>query len=105
MKILLDECTPNVLRRQLPNLKILTVQELGWSGISNGKLLALAEEQFDVFITTDQNLKHQQNLFGRRLAIIELPTNQVPAVAALAPAIERALATISAGDFVQIPLP
>jgi hypothetical protein len=105
MRILLDECTPHVLKHRLAGLQIVTVQELGWSGITNGKLLERAEQQFDVFITTDQNLKHQQNLTGMRLAIVELPTNQVPIVAALAPAVQRALASISPGEFVQIPLP
>jgi len=105
MKILLDECTPHILKRRLPAFQIATVQELGWSGITNGKLLALAENQFDVFITSDQNLKHQQNFSRTTLAIIELPTNQVPIVAALAPAVDNALSAISHGDFIQIPMP
>jgi predicted nuclease of predicted toxin-antitoxin system len=105
MKILLDECTPHVLKQRLPGFQITTVQELGWTGIKNGELLARAEKQFDVFITTDKNLRYQQNLSGRKLAIIELPTNEVPIVASLAPAIQDALAAINAGDFVEIPLP
>lgn len=60
---------------------------------------------FDVFITTDKNLRYQQNLSSRRLAFIVLPTNQVPVVAALLPAIDAALATIKSGDFIEIPLP
>jgi hypothetical protein len=46
------------------------VQEMGWAGVKNGKLLKLAEPQFAVFITTDKNLRCQQNLSGRKLAII-----------------------------------
>lgn len=105
MKILLDECTPHVLKQRLPGFQMTTVQELGWAGITNGELLALAKEQFDVFITTDKNLRFQQNLSEMRMAIIELPTNRVPIVAALAPAVETALENISPGDFIQIPLP
>ncbi len=47
---------------------------MGWSTLENGDLLRQAEGQFDVFVTTDQNLRYQQNLTGRRLAILVLPT-------------------------------
>jgi len=97
MKVLLDECTPHVLRRLLTGFEITTVQDLGWSGITNGSLLELAEEQFDVLMTSDQNLKYQQNLSGRRLSIIQLPTNKVPTVASLAPEVEAVLGTIRTG--------
>ena len=105
MKVLLDECTPRVVKKCLPGMDIRTVQELGWSGLKNGELLAAAEGGFDVFITTDKNLRHQQNLRGRRFAILLLPSNQVPIVEALIPDVEAALATIRVGDFVEIPLP
>ncbi|HYV11266.1 MAG TPA: DUF5615 family PIN-like protein [Pyrinomonadaceae bacterium] len=85
MKILLDECTPHVLKKLLTGFEIKTVQDQGWSGITNGALLRLAEGQFEVFITSDQNLRYQQNLAKRQLAIIQLPTNQVPLVVKLAP--------------------
>jgi hypothetical protein len=64
MKVLLDECTPHVLKRLLTGFEITTVQELGWTGVTNGALLRLAEELFDVLITSDQNLRYQQNLSG-----------------------------------------
>jgi predicted nuclease of predicted toxin-antitoxin system len=105
MKIILDECTPLILKRLLSGFDIVTVQELGWTGVKNGELLARAEEQFDVLVTTDKNLRYQQNLSSRKIAIIELPTNQVPTVAELASAVQEALATIAPGDFVEIPLP
>lgn len=103
MKILLDECTPHVLKRLLTGLEITTVQDLGWAGIKNGDLLQLAEEDFDVLITSDQSLKYQQNLSGRHLAIVQLPTNEVPIVAKLAPAIKAVLETIKHSEFVEIP--
>lgn len=62
MKVLLDECVPRKLRRELTEHAVLTVTERGWSGIKNGELLALAETEFEVFLTVDQNLKYQQNL-------------------------------------------
>lgn len=102
MKILLDECTPHVLKRLLTGFEIETVQDISWSGITNGELLRLAEEQFDVFITSDQNLKYQQSLAGRQLAIIQLPTNQVPLVVQLAPLVQAALERIQTGEFVEI---
>ena len=64
------------------------VQELGWSGITNGSLLRRSEGQFDVLITSDQNWKHQQNLATVQIAIIQLTTNQVPKVIALAPEVQ-----------------
>jgi len=68
-------------------------------------VLARAEQTFDVFITTDKNLRFQQNLSGMKLAIIQLPTNEVPIIAELAPAVDQVLAAIKAGDFIEIPLP
>jgi predicted nuclease of predicted toxin-antitoxin system len=59
MKVLLDECTPRVVKRRLPMHDISTAQEMGWAGIKNGELLKLAETQFEVFITTDKNLRYQ----------------------------------------------
>lgn len=102
MKILLDECTPHVLKKLLTGFEIKTVQDQGWSGITNGALLRLAEGKFDVFITSDQNLKNQQNLAGRQLAIIQLPTNQVPLVVKLAPKVQVTLQRIQTGEFVAI---
>jgi Uncharacterized protein conserved in bacteria len=104
MKLLLDECTPHVLKRLLTGFEIKTVQDQGWAGITNGSLLQLAERHFDVLITSDQNLKYQQNLSGRQLAIVQLPTNEVPIVVKLAPAVQKALGTIKNGEFVEIPL-
>ena len=62
------------LRRHLPEHLVSTAFELGWSALSNGDLLAAAEGKFDLLITTDQNLRYQQNLSGRTLAILVLPT-------------------------------
>ena len=104
MKILLDESVPRLLKLRLPHLDISTVQELGWAGVRNGELLRRAEEQFDIFVTADQNLRYQQNLSGRTIAILVLPSNQVPLVAQLVPAVEALLTTIQPGTVVDVPL-
>jgi hypothetical protein len=94
-----------VLKRRLTEFEITTVQDLGWAGITNGSLLQLIEGHFDVLITSDQNLKYQQSPGGRQLAIVQLPTNQVPAVVKLTPLVRTALGQIKSGQFVEIPLP
>jgi hypothetical protein len=102
MKIIIDECVPSIVKRALPAHNIVTVQDMGWAGIKNGKLLKLISANFDVFITSDKNLRYQQNLTSLELAIILLPSNQVPAVTALLPDIDRALGGISGQDFIAI---
>lgn len=102
MKILLDECVPKMIKKRLPQFDISTVQEMNWSGIKNGKLIQLAEVSFDVFISSDQNLKYQQNLENRMLAFIILPSNQLPIVEKLLPQIEIALGKILKTDFIEI---
>jgi hypothetical protein len=71
MKIVFDQGTPVPLRRQLVGHAIMTAHEQGWTTLTNGALLEAAERAgFDVLITTDQNLRYQQNLTGRRLALV-----------------------------------
>jgi predicted nuclease of predicted toxin-antitoxin system len=73
MKVLFDEGTPAPLRTYLRGHTIDTAYELGWSGMRNGELLATAERNgYALLVTTDQNLKHQQNLSGRKLAVLVL---------------------------------
>jgi hypothetical protein len=64
VKVLLDECLPRYLKSALAGHEVRTVQESGWSGLKNGELLNLAEPRFEVFLTSDQNLRYQQNLAG-----------------------------------------
>ena len=74
MRVLFDQGTPAPLRHALAPHEVSTAFELGWSNLENGDLLREAEGRFEVFVTTDQNLRHQQNLGGRQLAILVLPT-------------------------------
>jgi hypothetical protein len=73
VRILLDQGTPVPLRRVLAAHEVATAYEMGWATLDNGELLRAAEAEFEVFITTDRNLRYQQNLTGWRLAILVLP--------------------------------
>ena len=72
MRILLDECLPARLSRDLIGHEARTVAEMGWSGRRNGDLLRLAEPDFDVFLTVDRNLSFQQDLGRFNLAVVVL---------------------------------
>ena len=106
MRILIDECAPRALRDTLAQCghQCRTVQDQGWAGKKNGELLNLAENAFDVLVTIDTNLRYQQNLTGRKIAILLLsaPTNRLDVLAALFPACVQSIATIKPGDFVEI---
>lgn len=81
MKVLFDQGTPVPLRRYLRSHEVTTVYELSWSTLQNGALLSQAEAiGFDVLITTDKNLKYQQNLSARRLAIVVLLSTSWPKI-------------------------
>ena len=106
MSILFDEGVPRQLRRLLERPGVTLLEERGWKGIKNGRLLQLAEENnFAVLIRADQNLKYQQNLEGRRVAIVVLPYNRRRWMPLLLPDISKALDSIQPGDYVEIPLP
>ena len=87
MTIILDENLPRGLLRVLAPRPVTTVQQAGYAGVKNGELLVALEGAFDILLTGDKNLRYQQNLTGRRLAIIELPTNRWPALRPLCPQI------------------
>ena len=72
MHILLDESLPRRLRGELPGHRVSTVTQCGWSGVENGELLRIAANEFDVFLTADQNLEYQQNLRELPLTVIVL---------------------------------
>jgi predicted nuclease of predicted toxin-antitoxin system len=72
MRILLDECVPWPMRELLSDHECTTAQKRGWGGVKNGRLLQLADAEFELFITSDQNIRYQQNLAGQRIPILEL---------------------------------
>ena len=102
MKILLDACTPRLLRRFLSNHSVATAQEMGWGGLKNGDLLRKAEGLFEVFISTDQNLKYQQQVLGRKLAILVLPTNDWPTIRSKGAEISEKVGKLKPRDFVEL---
>ena len=102
MRVVFDICVPRPLRKHLPGHEIRTAQEMGWDTLQNGDLISAAEPLFDVLITSDQNLKYQQNLAERKLAIVVLPTNYMPDVLRLASKVTQVLSGIRAGDFIEI---
>jgi len=105
MKILLDECVPWPKRKMLADHECTNPFKCGWNGIANGELLKLAENEFELFITADQNLLDQQNLAGRRIAILELSTNDLRRILAAGSAIVAAVASIKEGDYLQLEIP
>ena len=106
MRILIDECTPRALKGFLSKHghESLTVQEAGWSGKENGELLAVAETEFDVLVTVDTNLRYQQNLTGRRIAIVVLQSssNRLEHLRQHFPAVVLAVEKIKPGEIVQV---
>jgi hypothetical protein len=102
MRIILDENLPRLLKTIFPRHAVTTVQEEGFAGTINGALLLKLEGRFDVFITADKNLRYQQNLSERALAIIELPTNRLPLLRPLLPRIAVCVESIAPSTYVQI---
>ncbi len=105
MRILLDECVPRPLKRELTDCNIQTVVEMGWSGKKNGELLQLmVQARFTVLLTTDRNLRYQQNLekFGVAIVVLIAPSNRLADLLPLIPETRDRLRTISGGQVVEI---
>jgi hypothetical protein len=99
MRVLLDECVDWRLSRYIVGHEVKTARQMGWSSISNGRLLALAAQEFDVLVTVDQNLAFQQNLAAFNIAVIVLRarSNRVRALQALVPDLLAAIPTATPG--------
>ena len=102
MRVLFDQGTPVPLRRALIGHTVSTAFEMGWAELDNGDLLDAAEATFDALITTDQNLRYQQNLTGRRLAIIVLPTTSWPVIRTHVGEVVTAVGELRAGEFREL---
>jgi Domain of unknown function (DUF5615) len=104
MRVLLDECVDWRLLRDLTGHDVKTARQMGWSAITNGALLRLAAEHFDVFVTVDRNLSFQNNLIESPLAVIVLvaPTNRLIDLRALLPRLLPALAGPKYGQVVLV---
>jgi len=104
MRLLLDESVPRRLGRSLDGHDVRTVVEMGWSGVKNGRLLALAAVDFDALITVDKNLPHQQNLTSLPVSVVLLdaPSVALAELLPLIPALERALTALPTRSFVRV---
>ena len=101
MRILLDENIPVQLKSFFRGHEIRSVndREVGWKNIKNGRLLTEMEGQFDLLVTADRNLYAQQNLAGRSIRILVLPTNRRRDVLALGEQIAALVESMSVGDY------
>ncbi len=105
MKILLDECLHRGLKKEFEPHEVFTVQDMGWSGITNGKLIAKASEQkLDVFVTIDKNLPFQQNIREYMLAVVvfQTPLNCLEYIRPLMPALLKKRPEMVSGEVYEI---
>jgi predicted nuclease of predicted toxin-antitoxin system len=102
VNLLLDACVPRPLRQFLSGHFVRTAQEMSWGELKNGALLQAAELQFDAFVTSDQNLRYQQNVAGRKLAVLILPTNDWPTIRRCVDKIVLQVAALNPCDFVEM---
>jgi hypothetical protein len=105
VKVLVDECVPLKLVRLLTGHNFSSAQQKGWGGFKNGRLLELAEPGFDLFLTSDRNLQYQQNLKGRKIAVLLLSTNHWPTLKKQVPLVQAALDKIQANEFARVEIP
>lgn len=104
MRVRLDECVPRQLKRELPGHDVRTVYEMGWSGVKNGPLLRRAAPEFGGFLTVDQGIEYEQNLFALDLVIIvmEAKSNDIDDLRPLMPQVREALKKPSPGSIVKV---
>lgn len=106
MKVLIDECLPAALKEDLAALgdECQTVRRAGFGSKRNGELLTLAERNWDVLLTSDRNIKYQQNMTGRSVSILILcaKSNRMKDLVPLLPACAEALRSIRPGTVVEV---
>jgi len=105
MKALLDENMPKALVRLLaPEIEARTVQQEGWAGRKNGSLLTVASASFDMLLTTDRGIPHQQNLsrYDIGIVLLEVRSNRIEDVAPLVPALKAHLGSVSPGVLLRV---
>jgi rRNA-processing protein FCF1 len=105
MRILLDECVPNPLKREFADLDLKTVREMGWSGTKNGALLQLMSESgFTILLTSDRNIKYEQNLQQAGIAVIVMVArkNRLQDLLPLVLKVRQALTTIAPGEVIEV---
>ena len=104
-RVIFDENLPRPLIKEIIGHNLSTVQDEKWAGANNGELLNLMEAAgWEVFVTADKNLRYQQDLSSRAIAIVELPTNRWPIVQKLVGSIQKAIDDASVGSYFQVEL-
>ncbi len=107
MRVLFDHCTPYGIAPFLVGHEVAPARKLGWAELTNGKLLNVAEEAgFDVMVTVDQNIRYQQNLKGRKIALVVLARGRwtlmrPPVLQAIVSAVNAA----TPGSYIEVPVP
>jgi hypothetical protein len=104
VRVLLDECVPRQLKRDLSGHDVRTVTETGWSGVKNGPLLRLAAAEFDAFLTVDHGVEYQQNLLSLNLIIVVMAakSNDIDDLRPLMPQVRGALKKASPGNIIRV---
>jgi len=105
MKVLFDQGVPVPLRESLISFEVSTCFEMSWSTLSNGELIAEAEKQFDAFVSTDKNLRYQQDFSDRKIAIFVLPTDRWPKLKPHSQKIREAISSMTANAYIEWQLP
>ena len=106
MRILFEHGTPFLLRNALASHSITRTQDIGWARLSNGELLTAAERAgFEMLLTTDKNIRYQQNLAGRKIAIVVLGASQWPVLRLHIQQVAAAINAITPGSYTEINIP
>ncbi len=106
MKILFDNGTPRPIARFLVGHEVTQARRVGWHELKNGDLILQAEAAgFDVLLTTDKNIRYQQNLSTRKIAIVVLTKQQWPAVQLHLDRIAETIDSATTGSYVEIEIP
>lgn len=106
MRILFDHGTPYPLRVSLTGHSITRTQDMGWDRLSNGELLTAAEQAgFELLLTTDKNIRYQQNLSGRKIAIVVLGTAQWPVLRLHTQQVVTAVNAVTPGSYTEVDIP
>jgi hypothetical protein len=104
MRVLLDECVTRYIKRDFTGHQVLTIEEAGFKGLKNGRLLQAASGKYDVLVTVDQNLQYQQNLKTLAIAIIVLKAERstYPMLKPLMPQVLETLEKIKPGEMIVV---
>jgi hypothetical protein len=106
MLILFDNGTPAPLRHALKNHQVVEAIERGWDKLANGELIAAAEAAgFDLLLTTDKNLRYQQNIKGRKIAFVVIGNQQWPVLRRYVDRVIAAVDAVTSGSFTEVEIP